>query len=196
MLRSSGDGVTVTRHQGGWKRRRVCRWSPRRGERWLRLVLPRAWWLIQWLPREGWWIVAAGDAGTPYAAPTYSSPRYQGDAMKRRQQAQPGQASVPALPSTSTHWPKLASIREFLAATSYDDGTARVPGYLTVRNRTTTFEITLYDPDSGSRLVCRGGTLDEALALAEKLLGVEEAPWEPDNYLQAQLAKKRPRKAS
>lgn len=190
------QGTRVVRPLNVWTRRRVCRWSPRRGERWLRLLLPRAWWLLQWLPREGWWITSAGEAGTPFDAPTYSSPRYQGDAMKRRQAAEPGKATVPPLPATSTHWPKLPTIREFITATSYDDGSARQPGYLTVRNRTTTMEVTLYDPDSGSRLVCRGPSLDEALVLAEKLLGAEEAPWEVDNYLQQQLAKSKKKKSA
>jgi len=189
-----GNRVVSTRN--AWHGRRVCRWSPLRGERWLRILLPRAWWLVQWLPREGWWITSAGEAGTPYDVPTYSSPRYQSDRMKRRQAAEPGKAVVQALPSTSLHWPKLPTIREFITATSYDDGSARQPGYLTVRNRVTTMEVTLYDPDSASRMVCRGSSLDEALILAEKLLGVEEAPWEPDNYLQQQLTRKPRRKSS
>ena len=114
--------------------------------------------------------------------------------MKRRQAARPGDTVLPALPSTSTHLPKLPALREFLSATKYDDDTPRTPGYVTVRNRVTTYEVTVYDPDSASRLSCRGPTLDAALALVEQLLGVEEAPWEPDNYLASQQTKSKPKK--
>jgi hypothetical protein len=109
--------------------------------------------------------------------------------MKRRQAATPGGTIVPPLPSSSVHWPKLPALREFITATKYDDGSPRTPGYLTVRNRVTTFEITVYDPDGCCRLSARASTLDEALALTEKLLGVEEAPWEPDRYLQEQASR-------
>jgi len=118
--------------------------------------------------------------------------------MKRRQAAVPGQHVVPALPSSSTLWPKLPALREFITATTYDDGSARTPGYVTVRNRVTTFEVTVYDPDGAARLSARAPTLDGALSLVEQLLGVEEAPWEPDRYLQEQSAKlnKKSRKGS
>lgn len=108
--------------------------------------------------------------------------------MKRRQAARPGDTVVPPLSSTSTLWPKLPAIREFITATEYEDKTPRTPGYITVRNRVTTFEVTMYDPDSGSRLSARAPTLDAALALVEQLLGVEDAPWEPDTYLQKLIA--------
>jgi hypothetical protein len=55
-------------------------------------------------------------------------------------------------------------------------------------------EVTYYDPDSGTRLPCRGATLDQALTLGEQLLGVEEAPWEGDKYLMEQLVAKTKKK--
>jgi hypothetical protein len=85
---------------------------------------------------------------------------------------------------------KLPAIREFMTATAYDDGTPRTPGYFTVRNRVIAFELTLYDPDSGSRLVVRSPAIDTMWQMAEQLLGTEEAPWEPDGYLMDQLSKR------
>jgi hypothetical protein len=41
------------------------------------------------------------------------------------------------------------------------------------------------DPDSANSFPTVGKTLDEALTTAALLLGCEEAPWEPDVYLQA-----------
>lgn len=110
--------------------------------------------------------------------------------MKRRQPVVNVGACAPALPATSVLLAKLPAIREFLSATGYDDGSPRVPGYLTLRNRGHSYEITLYDPDAGLRLPARGPDLDKTLLLAEQLLGVQEAPWEVDNYLTEQLAKK------
>jgi len=114
--------------------------------------------------------------------------------MKRRQAAVVGTTIVPPLPATSTLWPKLPALRAFLTETAYDDNTPRTPGYVTVRNRVTTFEVTVYDPDSGTRLAARGPDLDTALSLVEKLLTTDEAPWEPDNWLQSQLGKKSKKK--
>lgn len=103
---------------------------------------------------------------------------------------------MPPLPSTSTLLPKCPALREFISATVYDDGTPRTPGYVTFRNRVTTYEVTVYDPDSASRLCARGPDLDHTLNLLEKLLGAEEAPWEPDRYLQEQQQSKLKRKRS
>lgn len=187
-------GHRVVNWVRGWCRRRISRRLPRRGEVMLRLLMPSRWYLLQWLPREGWWLLSSGTAGAPYERPDYVAPRYQGEAMKRRTAAEPGQVVVPALPSTSVHLPKLPALREFLTATTYDDASPRTPGYFTIRNRVTTFEVTVYDPDSGSRLSCRGPKLDDALSLIEQLLGVAEAPWETDAWLTEQLLRKRKRK--
>jgi hypothetical protein len=178
----------------GWHGRRARQWLPLRGERWLRVVGRTQWLLVQWLPREGYWVTSAGTVGTPDAVPIYTCPRYERDAVKRRQAMRPGDTVTPPIPATSTHWPKLPALREFLHATQYEDKTPRTPGYMTVRNRVTTMEVTVYDVDGCCRLVSRGPTLDHALSLIEQLLGVEDAPWEPDRYLADQAAKSRPRK--
>ncbi len=114
--------------------------------------------------------------------------------MKRRNAPLGGGAIVPALPMASTILAKLPAVREFLTATEYEDHSPRQPGYVTLRNRTTTFEVTLYDPDAGARLAVRGPDLDKTLLLVEQLLGVEEAPWELDGYLQEQLARRAKKK--
>jgi hypothetical protein len=98
-----------------------------------------------------------------------------------------GKNIVPALPATSVILAKVPAMRAFVTDTAYEDGSPRVPGYFTLRNRVACFEVTLYDPDSGCRLPVRGSDLDKALQMAEQLLGVEEAPWEVDQYLLGQL---------
>lgn len=96
-------------------------------------------------------------------------------------------ALKPALPSASTMMAKSPALREFITATTYEDGTPREPGYFTLRNRGFTFELTVYDPDSGTRLAVRAPKIDDVLSMTEQLLGVEEAPWEQDRYLTEQL---------
>lgn len=187
-------GTKVVQWHRGWHGKRVGQWLPRRGEKMLKIVGVKHWLRVQWLPREGYWVVSSGEVGMPDDKPFYFNPRYEGDAMKRRQAARPGDTVLPALSSASTHWPKLPAIREFISATKYDDGTPRTPGYVTVRNRLTTYEVTIYDPDGAARLSTRAPTLDAALSLMEQLLGVEEAPWEHDRYLADQQAKSKPRK--
>lgn len=114
--------------------------------------------------------------------------------MKRRVPLTEGNYIPPALPATSDVLRKLPQLREFITATTYEDGSVRVPGDFALRNRGTGFEVTLYDPDAGLRLPCRGSTIDDAFMLAEKLLGVEDAPWEVDDYLTQRLAKRKARK--
>lgn len=115
-------------------------------------------------------------------------------AIKRRTPV--GSAELPGipLPMTSAILMKLTLIREFLTEVNYEDGSKRQPGYMTLRNRGTQFELTLYDPDAGMRLPCRGLLIDDAFALAEKLLGTESAPWEKDDYLTSRLTTKKKRK--
>lgn len=178
----------------GWCRRRVSQWLPRGRETVLQIRLSHRWYHVQWLPREGYWVTRSGLSGAPVTEYDYYAPRPEGDRMIRRIAAAPGGTILPALPSTSTLMPKLPGLRAFLAETAYDDGSARTPGYVTIRNRAIAYEVTVYDPDSGARLSARGPTLDQALGLVEQLLGVADAPWERDQYLSDQLAKRSKRK--
>lgn len=70
------------------------------------------------------------------------------------------------------------------AVTRYDDGDARRPGWIMVKTQGAMWSVTAKDPDAGASITATGQTLDDALALLDLLLGAEEAPWEPDVYLQ------------
>lgn len=113
--------------------------------------------------------------------------------MKRRTPAEAGLPPVP-LSDESYTLHDFPLIREFLSATAYDDQTPRSPGYLTLRNRGGSYEITLYDVDAGMRVAARACLLDDVLAAAELLLGADQAPWEQDRYLTEQLTKNRKKK--
>lgn len=174
----------------GWCRKRVRHRVPKWRATFFKIVTPRDWELLSWLPRAGWWLLSAGLKGQPDGRPYYECPRPEEDAMKRRLKTEGAQFIMPAAPSASVLLGKLPAIREFISATEYDDKTPREPGYLTIRTVGTQWQVTLYDPDSGSRLPVRAAELDKALLLAEQMIGVEEAPWEPDRYLTELLAKR------
>lgn len=78
-----------------------------------------------------------------------------------------------------------------LVTTRYDDGSRRQTGTVTLRVMGSSWQAEARDFDAGLRLRVVGGTVDDALVLLDQLLGVETAPWEPDEYLQAKMTKKK-----
>lgn len=163
---------------------------PRFGEKRVVWVSGHLWWLLEWRYRRGWWCLERGrfERGEPVRMGEY--PRPEEYVLKRRVQPSEGDLILPFLGRESKLLIKLPRLCEFLSATTYEDGTFRQPGYLTFRNRLTTYEVTLYDPDAGMRLALRAVTIDEALTLAEKAVDAEGMPWEVDQYLTDQIAKK------
>jgi len=69
------------------------------------------------------------------------------------------------------------------AVIRYEDGTARQAGWFTLKTQGTQWVISIKDPDAACQLTAIAGTLDDALALADLLLGSDDAPWEPDRFL-------------
>jgi len=67
--------------------------------------------------------------------------------------------------------------------TRYDDGDPRKPGWFTIKTMGSAWVVQVKDPDAALSLTATGQTLDDALTLADLLLGSEEAPWEPDPFL-------------
>lgn len=190
MMRNT-YGHRIANWRPGWHGQRVGQWCPRHRQTNLQVVAFLRWYHYRWTPYIGWECVATGSKGQPVTAPHNLYLTHKELMMKRRNLPAGTGIVQPALPSASLMLGKLPAVREFLTATEYEDKTARTPGYLTVRNRQVTFEVTLYDPDSGSRLSARAAKLDDVLALVEQLLGVEEAPWEVDPYLTEQLSRRR-----
>lgn len=86
-------------------------------------------------------------------------------------------------------WPCLM---KHLAVTRYDDGQSRWPGTAILRTEGSSWKCILKDPTTALQLLCTATTFDDVLALAELLLGAEQAPWEPDpNAWSPTLAKKK-----
>lgn len=184
------DGLRVVPWTGRSRARvRVSQLLPRGPTRFY-VVAPTWWLLVDWVPREGLWAWKYGRGAFDPDRPLFIIERPEKYVLKKRQPIPESSAILPSLSTKTKTWEKFPTLVEFIAATAYADGTPRSPGYVTIRNRAITWEVTLYDPDSGSRLACSGPSLDDSLALAEKLLGAETAPWTRDNYLAALLEKK------
>lgn len=86
---------------------------------------------------------------------------------------------------------KLFNLVQHCAVVRYDDGESRQPGWFTVKTAGSAWVVQVKDPDSCCSLQAIGNTLDDALALADLLLGADDAPWEVDRFLKKQEAEKR-----
>jgi hypothetical protein len=75
------------------------------------------------------------------------------------------------------------------AVTRYDDGDERKPGWISVKTFGSAWQVEAKDPDTCCSMRVVQPSLDDALALLNLLLESEEAPWEPDTWLQQQAAK-------
>jgi hypothetical protein len=166
---------------------RPGQWVPPHRETWLRVLTPARWYLYLWVPHSAWYLQSSGTVDSPYDEPDYRVLVEELRVKKRAPLVSGASAIVPALPSKSLILGKLPTVREWLTCTVYEDGTPRVPSYITLRNRGSSFEVTLYDPDQGARLPVGGPEIDHVLLALEQLLCVDEQPWEIDQYLAKQL---------
>jgi len=181
--------VSTRPHRRGHRKltRRSCRY-------WL---LGEGWsLLVDWVPHEGlWpWKLHRGAPDGPVLIDRSRPPK--GMTVKKKVALGLVGAPIPALPLDSVVLKRYPRVLEHLIVTAYDDGTARQPGALRIDNRIIALVLTLYDPDSGMRLPVNGLTVDDCLALANKLLEAPDCPWEVDRYLTEQLQKKEKNKAS
>lgn len=162
-----------------------------RGEWWWVVRLPTVDWVMCSYPWAGTWVTAVYDRRGGTSARIWTSPIPIEDRRMRRLATTTGITIVPQLSGASKVYAKCTRVMEFLCATAYDDGSARRPGYITLRNRGHCYEITAYDPDSGLRLPVSGPDVDHVYGALDTLLGVADAPWQVDDYLMSQLSKKR-----
>lgn len=94
-------------------------------------------------------------------------------------------------PIESNIFGKLFNLVAHCCVTRYDDGDPRRPGWFTVKTVGSAWAVQVKDPDGCCQMQAIGNTLDDALALADLLLGGEDAPWEPDPFLKRQESGKK-----
>ena len=170
-------------------RKKPCRWLPK-SDACFYLWLDRLTRFdLHWNPKRGITLAAV------HLRPLAEVPRVvdgyrMGEMMKRRStQSEPGKVQKHLAAMESDFFSRLVALIEHVACTAYDDGSPRKVGWWTLRTVGAAYQIEAKDPDTCSRLVVTGATLDEVLILTDTLLSSEEAPWEPDPWL-TQAAKK------
>lgn len=183
-------GLTVL----DWAPRRAAyrprQWAPQR-ESWYFLQHGRWLLCLNWRKRGGYYVTSERFVSDPSNALTTYPRREEVTRVKRRDKVGVVGSPVPAASATSVILSKLPLLREWLSATSYDDGGVRTPGALRLTTRGTLWALTLTDPDAGARLPVLGQDLDKTLLLLEQLLGAAEAPWEVDPYAPSRTVSKK-----
>ena len=191
MPKWDGLGRRVLDCRAPGKCYRPAQWQSPRRETWLVFALGKREWLVRARPIQGLVVLSSWPVGRPDEAVDVPDP-YPGEwSMFKRLVQSDGPILKPALPADTKVLAKFPQLVAFVRDTVYEDGTARVPGYFWFTNRWSAFEIILFDPDSCSRLVVAGQTIDDTLALAEAALRAPEAPWVLDQYMLDRAAKKK-----
>jgi len=85
----------------------------------------------------------------------------------------------------------LLPLVEHMAVTRYDDGDARLTGWITIKTQGAAWCVQVKDPDSGNSFQVVDAALDKALETASLMLACDEAPWSPDPFLKAKQGQKK-----
>jgi len=148
------------------------------------VLVGEVWWRMCSQRHKGTWVTGRRTKGGIWVARERPSTRGR-VRVKRVKQAGTGDASQKHLAALeSVLFGKLQAIVSHLAITQYDDGAPRRPGWITLKTLGAAWVVEAKDPDSCCKLSVVQNTLDDALAALCLLLESEEAPWEPDPWLQ------------
>ena len=77
------------------------------------------------------------------------------------------------------------------SVTRYDDGSPRRPGWVMLKTSGPSWVVFVKDPDGACIMNLTAQTLDDALTLADLMLGSDDAPWEPDGHAEPQGKRKK-----
>lgn len=181
--------VYTVRRRKRWRRPR--RWLPRRAAHYLVIGLAKTIG-VGYQPHRGLYPISLFTNRTGWGEPAIRYPKPDWT-MKRRNASTQAAKDGPhhLAPVESDVFGKLPNIVAQCCVTKYDDGEPRKPGWITVKTLGAAWCVQVKDPDSGCSMTVTAATLDDALALADVLLGADEAPWEPDPFLRSQEARKK-----
>lgn len=184
------DGIALLTCGARLAKRNRGQTLPRWGEKWIAILKAGVIYRLMWRPRVGYRVSSfRGALESLPEAQDYDVEGHRRDTVKKRASA-PGPMLRPLLPADTKVLKPFPLLVEFLTCITYEDAQPREPGYMRIRPGLHDFEGTLYDPDAGQRCSIRGKTLDDVFAALNLLAGAPEAPWETDQYLTDQLAKK------
>lgn len=177
--------VTLLRRTG---RIMPCRWASRSN-----FGITLKWgcyYLNVWYrPRVGYY-PASLHRGSMWGEPSWVCPT-QEIPVKRRMvpaAASPEDAPRHLVTLESAVLGKLSNLIAHLSVTRYDDGQPRQPGTIILRTQGTNWVMVVKEPDAACQMSLVASRLDDVLALADLMLGTDEAPWEHDPW----AAKRKP----
>jgi len=177
-----GNDTTIRSARRPGRRTRPGRWAPRQQFK-LSVFLVDRWYDCWYTPRRGYHCFQTRlDSVPTRLIAEYPAPEW---IMKKKtvgQRADGASAATHLAPIESDFWSRLPNLLSHVAVTRYDDGTSRMPGSIIIKTVGSSWVLVLKDPDGACQMQCLGNTLDDALILADLLLGSEEAPWEVDQW--------------
>lgn len=180
--------LTRSRVVGKWTRPRT--WSSLRWGFWSLVTRPV---VYTWSHRQRWGIclISLVKGGTRHYQ--WDNVRDVGDLsmITRRFKPEPGEPQDHIAPLESKILAKQLGLVHHMAATRYTDGTARVPGTVSITTQGVSWVVTINDVDSCARLRVLAATLDAALLHAATLISEPEAPWEPAPWLEREVKGKK-----
>jgi len=112
-------------------------------------------------------------------------------AMKKKQLATDDSNVRHLVAMESNFLHDLVPLIEHMGVTRYDDGDARMTGWVTIKTQGGAWVVQVKDPDSGNSFQVVDASLDKALEGASLMLACDAAPWSPDPFLKRQDAKKK-----
>jgi hypothetical protein len=102
-----------------------------------------------------------------------------------------GGGPVHLAPVETVVWDRFPALIAHCTVTKYEDGSARKTGWLTIKTMGVSWVVIVKDPDGAVSLSATGKDLDDALTLADLLVGADDSPWEADTFLQRSSPKKK-----
>lgn len=172
--------------------RRPWQWLPKRPSFFfVRVKLAR--FLLTWKPFAGMAVTARWDKYRDVRDTPPASCEMEFPAMAIRRRETKAKDIKHLAPVESRIMDGLLSLVEHMCLLQYEDGTPRLPGWITLKSQGAAWCCQIKDPDSCSSFAAVGSTLDQALETAALLLSCDDAPWEADKWLleaQRRAAKK------
>jgi len=184
-------GFKCGRYEGPRPLRRSHQRLPRFGLYHIRVLDCGFWVLYEWRPRCGYTVVGLGLGGRTDTVKVTLPASWSFEVGLKRREGVPSGGVVAALEMPAIFAKRWPGVAEFLVATQFEDGSSRAPGEIRFANRGAGWLVTLYDVEQAARLPVNAPTIEQGLSLMEQLLGVEEAPWEHDQYLQTLLDRRK-----
>lgn len=144
---------------------------------------PRRKIVVDFHPFRGFFVSATHPRSTVGLSRATASVVWEFPSMKKKLQKSDDGDGKHLAPVETNHLAQLLPLVEHCCCRRYDDGDPREPGWFTVKTSGSAWIVQVKDPDSGMSFSAIGETLDKALETAALLLGCDEAPWEPDQWL-------------